>query len=157
MSKFNDGMKSSETDLWYTPQDFFDKLNAHFNFEVDVCSTKDNAKCAKFYTKEDDGLSQEWAGVCWMNPPYGREIGRWIKKAADSAKNGATVVCLVPARTDTAWWFDNVMDGGEVYFVRGRLKFGGAKTSAPFPSAVVVFRPASERVIAPLSSFSLFE
>jgi len=131
---------SSKTDEWETPQWFFDKLNAEFHFELDVCATPENAKCARYFTPEQDGLKQEWRGVCWMNPPYGREIGKWVKKAYESALEGATVVCLVPARTDTAWWHDYCMQG-EIRFVRGRLKFGNASENAPFPSVVVVFRP----------------
>lgn len=131
---------SSLTDLWATPQDFFDKLNEEFRFTMDVCATADNAKCDRFYTKEDDGLTQPWIGRVWMNPPYGRTIGHWMRKAYLSAQQGATVVCLVPARTDTAWWHDYAAYG-EVRFVRGRLRFGGHPNPAPFPSAVVVFRP----------------
>lgn len=131
---------SSKTDLWSTPQAFFDKLDDKFGFTLDVCATDDNAKCSNYYTVEDDGLSQIWEGVVWMNPPYGREIGKWMRKAYESSKNGATVVCLVPSRTDTAWWHDTAAKG-EVEFLRGRLKFGNAKNSAPFPSAVVVFKP----------------
>jgi phage N-6-adenine-methyltransferase len=130
---------SSKTDLWATPQEFFDKYDKIFNFEVDVCATKENAKCDKFFTQEDDGLSQEWEGVCWMNPPYGRDIGKWMKKAYESSLEGATVVCLVPSRTDTKWWHDYSMKG-DIEFIKGRLKFGGSKNSAPFPSAVVVFK-----------------
>ena len=133
---------SSATDLHATPQDFFDKLNAEFGFELDVCAIPENAKCSKFFTPEQDGLKQEWGGACWMNPPYGREIGAWMRKANESAKKGATVVCLVPARTDTNWWHQYAIQH-EVRFVRGRLKFGDAKNSAPFPSAVVVIRPDS--------------
>lgn len=129
---------SSATDLWATPQDFFDIYNERFGFEVDVCATNDNAKCERFFTKEDDGLAQEWRGICWMNPPYGRAIGDWMRKAYESSLDGATVVCLVPARTDTRWWHDYAMKG-EVEFIKGRLKFGDAKNSAPFPSAIVVF------------------
>ena len=130
---------SSKTDLWATPQEFFDKYDKIFNFEIDVCANKENAKCGKFFTQEDDGLSQEWEGVCWMNPPYGRDIGKWMKKAYESSLEGATVVCLVPSRTDTKWWHDYSMKG-EIEFIKGRLKFGGSKNSAPFPSAVVVFK-----------------
>ena len=130
---------SSKTDLWYTPQDFFKKYDDVYKFETDVCATDDNAKCAKYYTEEMDGLSQEWRGVCWMNPPYGRTIGNWMKKAYESSLSGATVVCLVPARTDTNWWHDYAMKG-DIEFIKGRLKFGGSKNSAPFPSAVVVFK-----------------
>ena len=131
---------SSATDEWATPQDFFDKLAATYQFTTDVCATKENAKCADFYTKEDNGLTKDWDGTCWMNPPYGRNIKYWVKKAYESARdNGAIVVCLLPARTDTSWWHDYVLPYGEVTFVRGRLKFGGAKNSAPFPNAIVVF------------------
>ena len=135
----NAGMMSSATDMWSTPQAFFDDYNAIYQFDVDVCATAENALCAKFYSPEDDGLSKEWCGVCWMNPPYGREIGKWMQKAYESSLHGATVVCLVPARTDTAWWHDYAMKGN-IEFIRGRLKFGGSKNSAPFPSAVVVFQ-----------------
>ena len=131
---------SSATDLWATPQNFFDKLNDEFGFETDVCAVAENAKCKRFFTKEDDGLAQVWTGVCWMNPPYGREIGHWMAKAWRSAQAGATVVCLVPARTDTAWWHDYAAKA-EVRFIRGRLKFGGHQNAAPFPSAIVIFNP----------------
>lgn len=134
-----DLMFSSKTDLWSTPQDFFDKLNSKYNFTLDVCSDGINNKCDSFYTKETDGLSQKWEGVCWMNPPYGREISKWMEKAYISSLEGTTVVCLVPARTDTAWWHDYAMKG-EIEFIRGRLKFGNNKNPAPFPSAVVVFK-----------------
>jgi phage N-6-adenine-methyltransferase len=135
----NQGLMTSNTDLWSTPRDFFDDYNAIYQFDVDVCATAENALCAKFYSPEEDGLSKEWNDVCWMNPPYGREIGKWMKKAYESSLHGATVVCLVPARTDTAWWHEYAMKG-EITFIRGRLKFGGSKNSAPFPSAVVIFQ-----------------
>lgn len=135
----NEVMFSSRADDWETPQWLFDQLNAEFGFKLDVCATPDNAKCERYYTKAEDGLAQDWRGVCWMNPPYGREIGRWIEKAYKSSLGGVTVVCLLPSRTDTKWWHEYVMRG-EVRFLRGRLKFGGSKNSAPFPSAVVIFR-----------------
>jgi len=135
------GLMSSLTDVWETPQDLFDKLNQQYSFETDVCALPENAKCETYFTPEVDGLSQDWTGVCWMNPPYGREIGNWMKKAYESSLAGATVVCLVPARTDTAWWHDYAMNG-EIEFIRGRLKFGNSKNSAPFPSAIVVFKGA---------------
>lgn len=133
---------SSATPEWYTPQDFFDRLNEEFSFTLDPCSTHENAKCKKHFTEQDDGLSQSWHGESvFMNPPYGKTISVWMKKAYESCnRNGAMVVCLVPARTDTRWWHEYAMKG-EVRFIRGRLKFGGAETSAPFPSAVVIFRP----------------
>ena len=133
----NPGMMSSNSPEWYTPQAFFDEWAAKFPFNLDVCATAGSAKCARYFTKETDGLTQRWEGICWMNPPYGREIGAWMKKAYESSLEGATIVCLVPARTDTAWWHDYSMRG-DITFIRGRLKFSG-KGTAPFPSAVVVF------------------
>jgi phage N-6-adenine-methyltransferase len=130
---------SSKTDDWATPQDFFDNLNKTFNFTLDPCASHENHKCAKYYTKDDDGLSKSWEGeTVFMNPPYGRDVKKWMKKAYEESKH-ATVVCLIPARTDTAYWHDYCMKG-EITFIRGRLKFGNSKQSAPFPSAVVVFR-----------------
>ncbi|MCR8938775.1 DNA N-6-adenine-methyltransferase [Brevibacillus laterosporus] len=134
-------MFSSATDLWPTPQPFYDELDREFRFTLDPCSTHDNAKCALHYTQEDDGLTQEWAPhTVFMNPPYGREIKAWMQKAYEESRKGATVVCLVPARTDTVWFHDYVYRKGEIRFVKGRLKFGDAKNSAPFPSMVVVYR-----------------
>lgn len=136
------GLFSSATDMWETPQNFFDELDKEFHFSCDVCATRENAKCAKFYTPEQDGLKQTWGGgILWMNPPYGREIGKWVKKASES---NATVVCLLPARTDTRWFHDYIYGKAEIRFVRGRLKFGGSKNSAPFPSMVVIFRGAKD-------------
>lgn len=131
---------SSETDVWATPQDLFDSLNALFGFELDVCALPENAKCERFYSPRDNGLTQDWRGVCWMNPPYGRKIADWVARAYWAGKAGATVVALLPARTDTGWWHDYCA-GAEVTFLRGRLKFGDAIYNAPFPSAIVVFRP----------------
>jgi phage N-6-adenine-methyltransferase len=128
---------SSKTELWATPQKFFDDMAVQYGpFDVDVCADASNAKCPVYFDKASDGLAQTWVGKCWMNPPYGRDIGKWMKKASEA---DATVVCLVPARTDTKWWHDYAMKG-EITFIRGRLKFGNAVNSAPFPSAVVVFR-----------------
>lgn len=135
---------SSATEMWETPKDFFDKLNEEFNFDIDVCATAENAKCERYFTERENGLLQRWEGTCWMNPPYGRVIGDWIQKAYESAQEGATVVCLVPARTDTRWWHDYCVHG-EIRFVRGRLRFGGVKDNAPFPNAVVIFRPGMRR------------
>lgn len=134
---------SSKTDQWATPQDFFDELHKEFGFTLDPCADKSNAKCAKYYTHEDDGLSKDWSGErVFCNPPYGREIGKWIKKAHDS---NALVVMLIPARTDTKAWHEYIFGKAEVRFVKGRLKFGDSKNSAPFPSAVVIFRERNTR------------
>ena len=130
----------SQQDNWETPQFLFDGLNAEFRFDIDVCATVATAKCKRFFSPEEDGLSQTWSGTCWMNPPYGRQIERWMRKAFESSRSGALVVCLVPARTDTGWWHKYAMRG-EIRYLRGRLKFGDATNSAPFPSAIVIFRP----------------
>lgn len=145
----NTGLFTSDSTEWETPQEFFDELDREFGFDLDVCAQLKNAKLSPFFSPEDDGLSQDWTGTCWMNPPYGRKIGKWVAKAkGESEKNGATVVCLLPARTDTRWWHDYIWDeknhrpqpGVEVRLIRGRLKFVGSKYSAPFPSAVIIFR-----------------
>lgn len=132
---------SSASAEWETPREFFEELNREFRFDLDVCARPENAKCERYFSPEVDGLRQDWAGVCYMNPPYGKEIAKWVKKAYEEAQKGATVVCLLPARTDTSWWHEYVMKAREIRFVRGRLRFGGAKNGAPFPSAVVVFAP----------------
>ena len=136
----NKEMFTSNTDLWATPIEFYKKLDEIYKFTLDVCATHENAKCDKYFTKEIDGLQQQWNGSVWMNPPYGKEIIKWMKKAYESSLQGATVVCLVPSRTDTRWWHEYAMKGN-ITFIKGRLKFGDAKNSAPFPSAIVVFNP----------------
>lgn len=132
---------SSKRHDWATPQWLFNRLDRYFHFTLDPCSSHQNAKCRKHYTREEDGLTKSWGGeTVFMNPAYGREIGPWMSKALTESRDGATVVCLVPARTDTRWWH-NYAAKGEIHYVAGRLKFGGGANSAPFPSAVVVFRP----------------
>lgn len=130
---------SRKSVLWETPQDLFDKLDAEFHFDLDACALPENAKCARHYTPEQDGLSQPWEGAVWCNPPYGRGVGAWVQKAVQSALEGATVVMLLPARTDTKWFHQWIYRRAEIRFLSGRLKFGGAKNSAPFPSMVVAF------------------
>jgi len=127
----------AKSSIWETPQWLFDALDKEFHFGTDVCALPENAKCEKYYTPEVDGLAQEWGGVCWCNPPYGREITEWVKKAASA---NATTVMLLPARVDTKWFHDYVYGKAEIRFVRGRVKFGGSKDNAPFPSMIVVFR-----------------
>lgn len=135
-------MFSSKNDQWATPQEFFDKLNSEFCFDLDVCALPENAKCKEFYTPDIDGLTQPWNGRVWCNPPYGRNIGQWVKRAflASSTGYAELVVMLLPARTDTRWFREYIYNKAEIRFVKGRLKFGGSKNSAPFPSMVVVFR-----------------
>ncbi len=136
----SDLMFSSKSNEWTTPQDLFDRLNAIYNFNLDPASTDDNAKCEKHFTEADDGLQQNWGGYSvFCNPPYGKEIPKWVKKAyEESRKPGTKVVMLIPARTDTAWFHDYCAKG-KIEFLRGRLKFGGSKNSAPFPSMIVEF------------------
>lgn len=131
---------SSKSDNWATPMELFDRLNQEYEFTLDPCASGGNAKCDKYFTVADDGLTKDWSkDRVFMNPPYGREIGKWMKKAYESSIDGALVVCLIPARTDTAWWHEYAMMG-EIEFIRGRIKFRGHKNPAPFPSAIVVFR-----------------
>jgi phage N-6-adenine-methyltransferase len=144
-SKLNREMYSSASAEWETPPELFDALDEKFHFTLDVCATPLNAKCASYYTKAEDGLSLPWHGVCWMNPPYGREISKWVQKAYESTiGTGTVVICLLPARIDEKWWHDYVI--GHAYktvFIPGRLKFSrngtASKSSAPFPSALAVF------------------
>jgi phage N-6-adenine-methyltransferase len=134
---------SSATDEWPTPRGLFEGLDAEFGFTLDPCATVTNAKCKRFFSRTDDGLVQDWAGeTVFMNPPYGRVIGQWVAKAHATSFTGSTVVCLLPARTDARWWHLHVMRAAEIRFLRGRVTFEGGKHPAPFPSAVVVFRPS---------------
>jgi phage N-6-adenine-methyltransferase len=128
---------------WSTPDDLFAGLDKQYGpFDLDVCATDDNAKCGRYFTQEDDGLAQDWTGRVWCNPPYGRAIGDWMRKAWEASESTAEiVVCLVPVRTDTQWW--QYAELGEISYVEGRLRFGEAENAAPFASAVVVFRARS--------------
>lgn len=152
---------SSETDEWVTPQEFYDKLAAEFGFTLDPCATKENAKCQNFYTLADNGLAKSWDGQrVFMNPPYGRSVGLWVNKAYTEVRHGGCelVVCLVPARTDTAWWHLFCMKG-QIRFVRGRIGFvgaGGSGGRAPFPSALVIFDRLNLRAPREYESHPLF-
>jgi len=138
-------MFSSKSSEWATPQNFYNKLNRDFGpFTLDPCSDGINNKTPKHFTEKDNGLKQSWArNRVFMNPPYGRDIKHWLKKAYEEGqKPNTTVVCLIPARTDTKYWHEYVMKAQAIYFVKGRLKFGDSNNAAPFPSAVVVFTSA---------------
>lgn len=150
--KNKDACFSSEKTDWETPQDLFDELDEEFHFDLDCCATAENTKCEKYITPEQDALllSTAWPGVrVWMNPPYGRDVDRWVEVARyRTFCTQDVVVCLLPARTDTKWWHTWIWDrdkhrpydGVEVRFLKGRVKFVGAKASAPFPSVIVIFR-----------------
>lgn len=132
---------TSNSAEWETPQNLFDALNAEFHFTLDPCSTDENAKCSKHYTKEQDGLKQDWTGeTVFCNPPYGRELPKWIRKCYQHFIGGDTAVLLIPARTDTKVFHEYIYHKAEVRFLKGRLHFSGAKWSAPFPSMIVIYR-----------------
>ena len=133
---------SSKEEKWATPQDFFDKLNDEFHFTLDAAASPDNAKCTNYFTEEQDGLAQSWEGhTVWCNPPYCRKTELWVKKAYEEhQRTGCTVVMLLPSRTDVRWFHDYILGKAEIRFIKGRLKFGGNKNSAPFPSIVVIYR-----------------
>ena len=147
----SDTYKTSNDDTWSTPKDFFDELDKEFNFGLDAAALSTSTLVPDNWYGPDhpdadrrDAFTNCWsidAGdkPIWLNPPYGRTIGDWMKRANDEARHGALVVCLVPARTDTNWWHNYCIQH-EVRFIKGRLKFGGSKNSAPFPSAVVIIR-----------------
>lgn len=138
---------SSAESRWETPQTTFDALNREFGFTLDACASAETAKCDRWFGEGDDAFLKPWEGVVFCNPPYGRELAKWINKGYVESLLGATVVMLIPARTDTAWFHDICMRG-EIRFLRGRLKFGGAKHNAPFPSMVVVFRRDQNKMSA---------
>jgi site-specific DNA-methyltransferase (adenine-specific) len=137
----NKGLFTSKTPEWETPQKFFDELNKEFHFTLDVCATKQNAKCKKYYSEKDDGLKKGWYGNVWCNPPYGREIGKWVEKAFLETHKGI-IVMLLPARTDTKYFHEYIYKKpwSEIRFIKGRLKFGNSTNSAPFPSMIVIFK-----------------
>lgn len=139
---------SSKTNEWATPQDFFDKMDQEFGFTLDVASTDENTKVSgRYFTEKDDGLNQSWdREIVWCNPPYGRTLKNWVKKASEAT--GGVIVMLIPARTDTSYFHDYIYQkpNVEIRFIRGRLKFGGSKNSAPFPSMIVVFTPPYKTV-----------
>jgi len=147
---------TSKSNEWETPSELFDKLNDEFHFTLDPCCTKENAKCERHYTIADNGLAHDWSNdVVFMNPPYGREIGKWVEKAYNESLKGAIVVCLIPARTETKYWHKYIFNKAEISFLKGRVKFinrllpswredGNFKVSgAPFPSAIVIFNKSN--------------
>jgi len=147
----NKALLSSKKMDYCTPQDFFEKLDAEFHFALDAAATERSAKCPAFYTPETDGLHSPWniaGGAVFCNPPYGRDTGKWVRKAHEEAKSGATIVLLIPARTDTSYFHDYIYGKAEIRFVRGRLKFededGTTYAPAPFPSMVVVYNKQQE-------------
>lgn len=137
----NNVLFSSKSDEWSTPPEIYEELDKEFNFTLDPCSTQYNHKCGKYFTAEDDGLSRSWGGErVFCNPPYSN-ISEWVKKAwTESTKDNTLVVLLIPARTDTRYFHEYIYNRSEIRFIKGRLRFGEAVNSAPFPSMVVIFR-----------------
>ena len=143
MTPMTSGMYSSDTIEWETPQALFELYDATYNFTIDVCAQSYNAKVDRYFTPQDDGLSHPWTGeTVWMNPPYGTEVQKWTLKAARERKRVLSIVALLPARTDTAWFQDNVAPYTELHFLRGRLSFDNSRGVAPFPSVVAIYGPA---------------
>lgn len=142
-------MVSSKSNEWATPQRLYDYLDSIFNFTLDPCATDDNHKCDKYYTINDDGLTKNWGGqVVFMNPPYGGNTRAWLEKAEQERHNKTTTVCLIVSATDRTYWHDVIDDNAdEIWFMRGRVKFGNMPTTAPFASAIVIFRPNKNRGI----------
>lgn len=136
------------SDQWATPQALFDKLDEEFGFDVDVCALPENAKCKKFYSPEEDGLRFRWTGTVWMNPPYGRGIAKWVKKAYEASQGGATVVALIPNRSNAPWWHEWVMRANELRFVRKKVAFVGSTRGVPFfGSVIAIFRPYKQGTV----------
>ncbi len=137
----NQSIYSSEKMDWETPDTLFEDLNAEFFFDTDVAASENNKKCENYFDEKTDGLTKKWSGVCWMNPPYGREIEKWVSKAREETLGGDAdkVVCLVPVRSDTKWWHKNIMKSKEIRFLDKRLSFKGSTNKAPFTACIVIF------------------
>ena len=140
-------MVSSKSNEWATPDNLFNKLDEEFTFTLDPCSTDENAKCDKHYTQKDNGLSHDWSkDIVFMNPPYGGHTGKWMRKALSDSRKGAIVVCLIVSSTDRSYWHDYIFPyAAEIRFLRGRITFGESKSTAPFASAIVVFKKTQDK------------
>lgn len=138
MADFDKNRFASKNQEYATPWDLFNKVNEEFHFTCDVCANENNYKVSNYIDEKADALKQSWTGVCWMNPPY-KDLKKWVIKAyEESRKDGCTVVCLIPARTNTKWWHDYCMQG-DIRFIEGRPKFEGCVHGLPQPLALVVF------------------
>lgn len=139
--KMTSGMTATGNIVASTPKEFFNRLSSVFNFTLDVCALPENAKCNDYYTPDDDGLSNPWRGGVWCNPPYGREISAWVKKGYEESRKDYNdfVLMLLPARTDTKWWWDWVQGKAYLFFVKGRIRFNEGSVGAPFPSVLALY------------------
>ena len=146
MANFDKNRFAAKSVEWETPFEFFSPLNAEFKFTLDVCATQENKKVSNCFTLSENGLIQSWKdNTCWMNPPYGREMVKWLEKAKNETKSGVTTVCLIPARTNTSWWHSICLKASEIRFVKGRPKFGNATHGLPFPLAIIIFAPDTKQ------------
>lgn len=143
----NDSLYSSEKHDWETPIELFNALNNEFNFNLDVCASKENKKCENYFCEEDNALWKEWNGNCFMNPPYGRGIEWWVQKAYNESQKGNIIVCLLPVRSDTKWWHFYCMKSFEIRLLTRRLTFSKYNNKAPFPCAIVIFKPGIHTTI----------
>ena len=135
------GLTSTGNIVAETPKYLFDRISSIFNFSLDACALPENAKCENYYTPKDDGLSKPWRGGVWCNPPYGREISSWVRKAYEESQKeyNSFVLMLLPARTDTKWWWEYVQGKATLFFIKGRVKFGDHNVGAPFPSVLALY------------------
>lgn len=154
VSQFDKNRFATCKEDWETPPALFQALHKEFQFTCDVAADNRNAKVPNFINQEQDALSVPWHGTCWLNPPYGRQLKLWVEKAYRESINGATIVMLIPSRTNTNWWHDFCMRASEIRFIKGRPKFVGAKHGLPQPLAIIIFKP-DDRVLPKFSSYYL--
>lgn len=144
---FNKSLFSSNKEEYKTPQCLFELLHKEFQFTLDAAASQTNTKCSQFYAREDDALAQDWPGHVWCNPPYGRNISRWVEKGYMESRKGSTVVMLLPSRTDTLWWHKWVMKAKEIRFLNQRLTFEGTNNKSPMPCSIIVFTSGNHKPI----------
>lgn len=140
----NNSFKSKSVE-YETPTEIVEPLIEEFNIVLDVCATRENAQCAYFITKYQDAFTKDWSehGNCWMNPPWGRGMKKWVERAREESRKGIVVVCLLPVRSNTIWWHKNIIDTkAEVRFLKGEIKFNKMERGLWLPCAIVIFRPS---------------
>jgi len=153
MADFKNGRFNSKKQDWITPNNIYFLLDQEFKFDIDLAADENNSKCGVFFDEKKDAMSQSWAGIGWLNPPYGNygkhSLQKWVKKSYDESRRlDCVVVMLIPSRTNTKWWHNYAMESSEIRFLNKRLSFGGSSNKAPFPSAIIVFSGRSSPVIS---------
>ena len=145
----------SKSHEYETPDSIFEPLNYEFQFTLDVAANSLNTKCVRFFSVDCDGLSQGWGNnICWMNPPFGRQMKKWVEKAYKSYLNGATVVCLLPVRSNTVWWHQYCMRSTEIRLIKGEVKFKGNENGLWLPLCIIVFNPHNKRIEPTIKSMA---